>query len=100
MHALSNPGSKPVSLKTSGVEATTLERLSYIFRIYGALEILLPVPERAAAWIKAPNTAPPFGWVTSLDRMLKGNAGDLKAVADYLELTMAGYETRYSHFYA
>ncbi len=26
----------------------TLERLSYVFRVYAALEILLPVPDRAA----------------------------------------------------
>lgn len=61
------------------------ERLSYLLRIYAALAVLLPIPERAAAWVKLPNTAPLFGGRSALDRMLGGQVGDLKAVADYLD---------------
>src|SRR5687768_6150127 len=39
----------------------TLERISYIFGIYSALQVLLPTPQAADAWIKKPNTAPLFG---------------------------------------
>jgi hypothetical protein len=61
------------------------ERLSYVVRIYAALATLLPLPDRATAWVKQPNTAPPFGGRSALDRMLGGRVGDLKAVADYLD---------------
>jgi Protein of unknown function (DUF2384) len=74
----------------AGLEAATLERLSYIFRIYGALQILLAVPERANAWVKAANTAPLFAGSRALDRMLAGNVGDLMVVADYLDAQRGG----------
>lgn len=67
------------------LEAVTLKRLSYVFRIYAALEILLPIPERANSWVHTPNTAPLFGGASALDRMLAGQVGDLKEVADYLD---------------
>ena len=43
------------------LEPYVLERLSYVFRIYAALEILLPIPERANKWVQTPNAAPLFG---------------------------------------
>ena len=70
---------------STALELVTLERLSYVFRIYTALEVLLPIPERANKWVKAPNTAPLFGGASALDRLLTGQVGDLKAVADYLD---------------
>src|SRR5476651_2686096 len=39
----------------------TLERLSYIFGIYSALQVLLTIADAADAWIRKPNTAPLFG---------------------------------------
>jgi Protein of unknown function (DUF2384) len=74
----------------AGLEPVALERLSYVFRIYGALEILLPIPERANVWVKAPNNAPLFGGASALDRMLAGQVGDLKVVADYLDAQRGG----------
>ena len=74
----------------AALEPVTLERLSYVFRIFAALEILLPIPERANLWVKAPNTAPLFGGVSALDRMLAGQVGDLKVVADYLDAQRGG----------
>ena len=35
-----------------GLDGATLERLSHIFGIYAALQILLPLPERANAWVR------------------------------------------------
>lgn len=47
-----------------------LERLSYLFGIYKALQILLPKPESADAWVHRPNKATPFQGQSALDRML------------------------------
>jgi len=62
-----------------------LERLSYIFGIYKALQILLPKPESADHWIHRPNEATPFGGQSALDRMLSGNVSDLYVVRQYLD---------------
>lgn len=69
----------------------TLERLSYILGIYKALQILLPEPEVADAWIKKPNDAAPFGGRSALDRMLSGNVSDLYAVRQYLDAQRGGW---------
>lgn len=74
----------------SGFDGATLERLSYLFRIHAALRMLLPVPERAQAWVRQPNTAPLFGGASALDRMLGGRVGDLMVVADYLDAQRGG----------
>ena len=74
----------------AGLEPSVLERLSYLLRIYGALEILLPVPERARAWVRKPNAAPLFGGGTALQRMLGGQVGDLMVVAQYLDAQRGG----------
>ncbi|MGH8674321.1 MAG: MbcA/ParS/Xre antitoxin family protein [Burkholderiales bacterium] len=69
----------------------TLERLSYVFGIYKALQILLPRPEAADAWIKKPNAAPLFGGHSALDRMLSGQVGDLFLVRQYLDAQRGGW---------
>lgn len=74
----------------AGLDAHVLERLSYVLRIYGALEILLPVPERARAWLRRENAAPLFGGGTALARMLGGQVGDLMVVAAYLDAQRGG----------
>lgn len=63
----------------------TLERLSYIFGIYKALQILLPQPEAADAWVRKPNAAPIFGGASALERMLSGQVADLFVVRQYLD---------------
>jgi Protein of unknown function (DUF2384) len=68
----------------------TLERISYILGIFKALQILLPEPERADAWIKKPNAATPFGGRSALDRMLSGNVSDLYVVRQYLDAMRGG----------
>jgi len=62
-----------------------MERLSYIFGIYKALQILLPKPESADNWIHRPNAAAPFSNQSALDRMLSGNVSDLYVVRQYLD---------------
>ena len=75
----------------SGLESETLERLSYIFGSYSALQLLLPIPERADAWIKKPNSAPLFGGKSALDRMLGGQVADLYVVRQYLDAQRGGW---------
>jgi hypothetical protein len=68
-----------------------LERLSYIFGIWKALQILLPEPGAADAWIRRPNEAWPFGGGSALDRMLSGNVADLYVVRQYLDGERGGW---------
>jgi hypothetical protein len=72
------------------LDANTLERLSYVFGIYSALQVLLPVAERADAWIRKPNTAPLFGGESALSRMLGGRVADLFEVRHYLDAMRGG----------
>lgn len=69
--------------------AHTLHRLGYILTIYAALHILLPVPERAGAWVRQPNSAPLFSGQPAI-AMMTGQVGDLQAVADYLASASTG----------
>lgn len=62
-----------------------LERLSYIFGIYKALQILLPNTNSADEWIKKPNSAPLFNGQSALSRMLAGQVADLYVVRQYLD---------------
>jgi hypothetical protein len=65
--------------------ADTLERLSYLLGIYKSLQILLPDPRAADAWVRQPNTATPFGGRSALERMLSGQVADLYVVRQYLD---------------
>jgi hypothetical protein len=67
-----------------------LERLSYLFGIYAALQILLPVGSQADAWVRKPNAAPVFGGKSALDRMLGGQVADLYVVRHYLDAQRGG----------
>ncbi|MBK5105869.1 MAG: DUF2384 domain-containing protein [Burkholderiales bacterium] len=69
----------------------TLERLSYIFGIYSALQVLLPRPEAADAWLKKPNAAPLFGGRSALERMLSGQVADIYVVRQYLDAQRGGW---------
>lgn len=62
-----------------------LERLSYVFGIYKALQILFPVRERADEWLRRPNRHPLFGGKPALDRLTSGQVGDLFVVRQYLD---------------
>lgn len=75
----------------TGLDAATLERLSHLFGIYSGLQILLPIPERANAWVRKPNTAPLFGGRPALERMLAGQVSDLFVVRQYLDAQRGGW---------
>jgi len=68
----------------------TLERLSNLLGIYKSLQILLPDSAAADAWVREPNSAPPFGGRSALDRMLAGNVSDLNLVRRYLDGVRGG----------
>ncbi len=68
-----------------------LERLSYIFGIYKALQVLLPVPAAADAWISRPNDAPLFAGRSALEVMRSGNVADLFLVRQYLDAQRGGW---------
>lgn len=68
-----------------------LERLSYLLGIYKDLQILLPDPRVADAWVRKPNAAPPFGGRSALERMMSGNVSDLYAVRQYLDAERVGW---------
>lgn len=76
--------------KVAPLDRHVLERLSYLFGIYAALQILLPVPERANEWLRKPNTAPLFGGESALARMLGGQVADLFVVRQYLDAQRGG----------
>ena len=68
----------------------TLERISYIAGIYKALQILFPDQKAADEWVKRPNTAPPFGGRSALDRMMSGQVVDLFLVRQYVDAECGG----------
>jgi hypothetical protein len=67
-----------------------LERLSYVFGIYKALQVLLPDPNAADDWIRKPNSAPLFNGRSALDRLLSGHVADLYEVRRYLDAERGG----------
>jgi len=69
----------------------TLERISYILGIYKALQILLPDEKAADEWVRRPNSAPPFGGRSALERMLSGQVADLFVVRQYLDAQRGGW---------
>lgn len=73
------------SERAGKLTADTLERISYVMGIYKALHILLPTAEAADAWVKKPNTAPPFGGRSALERMRGGRVIDLADIRRYLD---------------
>lgn len=76
--------------KAGSLSRDVMERISYVLGIYKALQILLPQPERADAWVKRPNAAPLFGGRSALDRMLSGNVADLFVVRSFLDARRGG----------
>lgn len=69
----------------------TLERISYLVGIYKALQILLPEPTAADAWVRKPNKAPLFAGKSALHRMLSGCVSDLFLVRQYLDAQRGGW---------
>ena len=76
--------------KVGPLDRHVLERLSYLFGIYAALQLLLPDAQRAAEWVRKPNAAPLFGGGSALQRMLGGQVADLYVVRQYLDAQRGG----------
>ncbi len=76
--------------RVGALDRHVLERLSYLFGIYSALQILLPVPARASEWLRKPNRAPMFGEGSALSRMLAGQVADLFVVRQYVDAQRGG----------
>ena len=76
--------------KVGSLDRHQLERLSYLFGIYAALQILFPLARRANDWLRKPNAAPLFGGRSALDRMLGGQVADLYVVRHYLDAQRGG----------
>jgi Protein of unknown function (DUF2384) len=74
-----------------GLPKDTLERISYLLGIYKALQLLLPDPRAADAWVRLPNQAPLFGGRSALERMLSGHVADLFVVRRYLDAQRGGW---------
>ena len=76
------------------LEQGTLERISYVLGIYKALQILLPDPRQADAWIQSQNTASWFGGKRPLGFMLGASPADskegLRVTRQYLEAVCEG----------
>ena len=76
--------------KVGPLDRHVLERLSYLFGIYAALQLLLPEQARADEWLRKPNAAPLFGGRSALQRMLGGQVADLFVVRQYLDAQRGG----------
>lgn len=63
----------------------TLERISYVLGIFGALQILLPRREAADAWVRHKNEGTAFKGSSPLEIMLGGKVGNLYDVRRYLD---------------
>ena len=66
------------------------ERIAVLLGIFGAINVLLPIPEHADAWIRAPNNAPVFGGRSALDLMLERGPEGICTVRDHLHGQLAG----------
>ena len=76
--------------KVGNVSSDLVERISYVLGIYKALQILLPDPAAADAWVKRPNAAPLFNGRSALDLMLSGRVADLFLVRQFLDAERGG----------
>lgn len=68
----------------------TLERISYVVRIFAAIRSLIQPMAAADAWVHAANTDPLFGGGTALQKMLAPASEDLPQVCAYLEAQLSG----------
>lgn len=71
----------------AGLSSDTEERLSHLFSIWKALQILIPDPEIADKWVRQENR---FFGSSPLERMLRGQVVDIYAVREYLDAERGG----------
>jgi hypothetical protein len=70
------------------LEAAVLERLSHVFGIYHALEVLIPDRDWRDQWIRQPNRNPLFGSRAPLERMMA--EGGLEVTRRHLDGALGG----------
>ena len=63
----------------------TLERISYVFGIHKALQILFPDASIADSWVKRRNSGLPFHGRSPLEHMRQGKVQNLLEVREYLD---------------
>lgn len=71
-------------LPLKAVSSEVIERIAILLEIFGAVNSLLPVAERADTWMRVPNKASPFGGQSALAFMLDKGLPGLRATRDYL----------------
>jgi hypothetical protein len=71
--------------KNARLSRDTLERVSYVLGIYGALQVLLPRKEAADNWVRVGNDNVLFKGRAPLETMLRGKVSDLYVVRRYLD---------------
>jgi uncharacterized protein (DUF2384 family) len=71
--------------KNARLSRDTLERVSYVLGIYGALQVLLPRKEAADQWVRTGNDNALFKGHAPLETMLRGKVSDLYVVRHYLD---------------
>lgn len=62
-----------------------MQRISYVFGIFKALAVLLPVPSSANRWIRQPNSHPLFGGRSALVYALDEGMIGLHRVRSYVD---------------
>lgn len=67
-----------------------LERLSIFLDIFHAINTLLPIEERADAWMRKPNRAPLFGGGSAIDLMLNEGLAGMQDLRSYLQNQVSG----------
>ena len=71
-------------LASHQLPVAVLERVAILLDIFQAINTLLPIPERADAWMHAPNSAPLLGGRSALNLMCESLDG-LRQVRRYLQ---------------
>lgn len=67
------------------VPTEIVERVAILLDTFKAINTLLPQPDPADAWIRAPNRALPFGGRSALEVMVGGGLEGLRMVRAYLQ---------------
>ncbi|MFC7498454.1 antitoxin Xre/MbcA/ParS toxin-binding domain-containing protein [Enterovirga sp. GCM10030262] len=62
-----------------------LERLAILLDIFQAINTLLPIGERADAWMRKPNRAPLFEGRSAIDIMLDHGVEGMRKLRSYLQ---------------
>jgi uncharacterized protein (DUF2384 family) len=71
--------------KSATLSYDTLQRISHLYGIFKAINVLLPDERLADAWIAQPNDHPLFKGASPKDVMLDGTLESIAAVRTYLD---------------